>query len=47
MVLSTKTKPSGVAQGLKRAHDDDTPFATVIVPPFQQPPKVQTLITTK
>jgi len=47
MVLSTRAKPSGVAQGLKRAHDDDTPLATTIVPPFQQLPKVQTLIITK
>ncbi len=37
MVLSTRAKPSGVAQGLKKAHDDDTPLATTIVPPFQQP----------
>jgi hypothetical protein len=47
MVLSTRPKPSRVAQGLKRAHDDDTPVATTIMPPFQQPPKVQTLIIAK
>jgi hypothetical protein len=47
MVLSIRAKPSRVAQGLKRAHDDDTPLVTAIVPPFQQPPKVQTLIITK
>jgi hypothetical protein len=47
MVLNIRAKPSGVAQGLKKTHDDDTFLATTIVPPFRQPPKVQTLITTK
>jgi hypothetical protein len=32
---------------LKRARDDDTPLAITTSPPFQQPPKVQTLIIVK
>jgi hypothetical protein len=40
-------KSSRAAQGLKRAHDDDAPFTTSVMPPLQQPPKVQTLTTIK
>jgi hypothetical protein len=35
----------GKVEGLKRAHNDDTPLVAVTMPPLQQPPKVQTLAT--
>jgi hypothetical protein len=34
-------------EGLKKTHDDNTPLIAVAVPPLEQPPKVQTLATTK
>jgi len=40
MALSIGAKPSRVAQGLKRAHDNDTSCVATTPPPFQQPPKV-------
>ncbi len=43
---STGAKPSGAAQGFRRAHEDDTPAAAA-APPLQQPPKVQTLAAAK
>jgi hypothetical protein len=46
-VSNIGAKPSGVAQRLKRAHDNDTHPATLAMPPFQQPPKVQTLVVAK
>jgi hypothetical protein len=47
MVLNIGIRPSRVAQGLKIAHDDDTSLVIAIMPQLQQPPKVQTLTTTK
>jgi hypothetical protein len=41
MVPSTGAKPSGAAQGLKKAHDDDNFLVATTTPPFQKPPKVQ------
>lgn len=35
----------GKVEGLKRAHNDDTPLVAITMPPLQQPPKVQTLAT--
>jgi hypothetical protein len=44
-VLSTRAKLSRTIQRLRRADDDDTPSTIVVImQPFQQPPKVQTLV---
>jgi hypothetical protein len=47
MVPNIGAKPSGVAQGLKKAHDNDNLLITTTTPPLQKPPKVQTQATIK
>jgi len=47
MASNIGAKPSGATQGLKRAHDDDTLFIATATPPFQQHPRVQTLVIAK
>jgi len=47
MVPNIGAKPSRVAQGLKKTHDNDNLLITITAAPLQKPPKVQTQATIK